>query len=69
MVVVVGGLAPVTLAVLRRSEGSRDSGERSPSLSGHPREWTWSSFLFSMALGSRHEHSSRMSHDMGKGIT
>lgn len=38
-------------------------------LSGHPREWTWSSFLFSNALGSRHEHSSRMSHDMGKGIT
>lgn len=43
--------------------------KRSPSLSGHPREWAWSSFLFSMALGSRHEHSSRMSHDMGKGIT
>lgn len=64
-----GGSAPATLPVLCRSEESRDSGEKSPSLSGHPREWTWLSFLFSMVLGSRHEHSSRMSHDIGKGIT
>lgn len=50
----------------RRVQGHRRE-ERG--LPGHPREWTWSSFLFSNALGSRHEHSSRMSHDMGNGIT
>ena len=36
---------------------------------GHPSEWTCSSFLFSIAVGSRQEHSSRMSQFMGNGIT
>lgn len=36
---------------------------------GQPRARTCPSFLFSMALGSRQEHSSRMSQDMGNGIT
>lgn len=49
--------------------GSWDIEQRSPSQVGHPREWTCSSFLFSIALGSRQEHSSRMSQDMGNGIT
>ena len=49
--------------------GSWDAEQRSPAQVDHPREWTCSSFLFSIALGSRQEHSSRMSQDMGKGIT
>lgn len=48
---------------------SRDGERRFPARAGHPRERTCSSFLFSTALGSRQEHSSRMSQDMGKGIT
>lgn len=36
---------------------------------GQPRARTCPSFLFSTALGSRQEHSSRMSQDIGKGIT
>lgn len=65
-----GGWSPL-LSLWLCCAGAKGPGtpEIGPPLSGHPREWMWSSFLFSMALGSRHEHSSRMSHDMGKGIT
>lgn len=63
-----GGSASATLAVLGWV-GSWDIEWWSLAMLGHPRECTCSSFLFSMALGSRQEHSSRMSQDMGNGIT
>lgn len=53
---------------------SRDSRAEAPGGwvgggAGQPRARACPSFLFSTALGSRQEHSSRMSQDMGKGIT
>lgn len=62
------GSASAALAVLCRRKGPGTLKEV-PAQVGHPREWTCLSFRFSMALGSRQEHSSRMSQDMGNGIT